>query len=142
MSERAGKNRRSATDESVLLVAVLVHFAVTCVHGFAHAQAKVAMSSGSMVFILSVIVVGPILGLLAQRIALPRAGAWAISAMMAAALAFGLINHFLFPGPDHITHVAEAWRSLFSVTAAALVLTEAFGATVAAVCATRAGKQQ
>ena len=120
-----------------MLAAVLVHFAVTAVHGFAHAHAKVALPPAAMAFVFCVIVVGPILGIIAQRTALPRGGAWAIAGMMAAALAFGLANHFLLSGPDHVTHVAGPWQALFGITAAALVLTEAFGAAAAVWCATR-----
>jgi hypothetical protein len=141
MKVRAGPNWSISTGETILLAAVLVHLVVTSAHGYAHAQAKVAMSPGATAFVFCVIVIGPILCIVAQRTRLPRGGAWAIAGTMAAALAFGLANHFLLPGPDHVSRVAEPWRGLFSITATALVPTEAFGAAAAAWRATRAGRR-
>jgi hypothetical protein len=46
---------------------------------------------------------------------------------MAGALVFGFVNHFVISSPDHVNHVAEAWRPLFASTAWLLVLTEAAG---------------
>ena len=137
MKQRTGEKGSISTGKAVLLGAVLVHFAVTGAHGFAHAHAKVALSPGTMMFVFWVIVIGPILGIVAQRTTLPRGGAWAIAGMMAAALAFGLANHFLLPGPDHVAHVAGPWQALFGITAGTLALTEAFAAVVAVWCATR-----
>jgi hypothetical protein len=49
---------------------------------------------------------------------------------MAGALVFGLGNHFIVEGQDHVAHVARDWRMLFGVTAALLVVSEAAGAAV------------
>jgi len=53
-----------------------------------------------------------------------------VAACMSGALVFGLINHFIMAGPDHVAHVAAAWRQLFGVTAALLVVCEAAGAAI------------
>src|SRR5580765_2943021 len=82
MKQRAGEKGSISTGKAVLLGAVLVHFAVTGAHGFAHAHTKVALSPGTMMFVFWVIVIGPILGIVAQRTALTRGGAWAIAGMM------------------------------------------------------------
>jgi hypothetical protein len=116
-----------------------VAIGVSAVHGFAHTRAKVTMCTMSMLFVFSIILIGPLLGLIVRSMALLRGGAWAIAAIMAAALAFGLVNHFLIPCTDQVSHVAEPWRVLFSVTAALLVLIEAFGSAVAVWCAVHAG---
>jgi hypothetical protein len=44
---------------------------------------------------------------------------------MAASLVFGVVNHFLLASPDHVSHVAQQWRTLFATTAVLLALTEA-----------------
>ena len=129
---------RSSTSGAVLAAAVLVHLGVSIVHGVAHARASVALSSGSALFVAVVVVIGPLVGLMAQRSALPRAGAWTIAATLAGALAFGLVNHFVIPGADHVSHVTGPWRMLFGLTAALLVATEAFGSAIAVWCATSA----
>ena len=48
------------------------------------------------------------------------AGGWIVAASLGGALVFGLINHFIIAGPDHVAHVAAEWRTLFGVTAALL----------------------
>ena len=127
---------RISTGEAALAAAVLIHFGVSAVHGFAHTRANVTLPPAAMAFVFTVILAGPIVGLLA-RIVVPRAGAWVIAATLGAALVFGVANHFLIPGVDHVLHVARPWRVLFGATAALLVLTEAFGAGVAVWCAMR-----
>ena len=71
-----------------------------------------------------------------------RAGAWIVAASMAGALVFGLVNHFIVDGSDHVTHVAAEWRSLFGVTAALLVVSEAAGVAIGvwAAIGIRAGR--
>jgi hypothetical protein len=127
-----------STGETVLATAVLTHLVVSMVHGVAHARANVTLSFIPMLFVLTVILIGPILGLIVQRMARARAGAWVIAVTLAGALVFGLANHFLIPGVDHVTHVAGPWRAVFGITAALLVVTEAFGSTLAVWCATHA----
>ena len=58
------------------------------------------------------------------------AGAAIVAATMAGALVFGLINHFIIDGSDHVAHVAREWRTLFGDTAALLVVIEAAGAAI------------
>jgi hypothetical protein len=132
--------QRPSTGEGILAAAVIVHFGVAAVHGFAHSRANVTLSPASTLFVVAVILIGPVLGVIVRRVGLPREGAWGIAAMMAAALTFGLVNHFLIQGADHVGHVAEPWRLLFGTTAALLAVTEAFGAAVAVWCAVRAGR--
>jgi hypothetical protein len=138
MKARTGRSTGFQRGEAILAAAVLIHFAITVAHGFAHARARVAISPASMVFGFAVILSGPILGLIIQRAGLPREGAGAIAAMMTAALAFGIVNHFLITGTDHVSHMAQPWRVLFGVTAALLVPTEACGAAAAVWCAVSA----
>ena len=42
---------------------VLAHFAVTVVHGVAHTEAHVSLSPGANVFVFTVILAGPLVGL-------------------------------------------------------------------------------
>jgi hypothetical protein len=131
MNTGANCGRDFKRGQAILTSTVLIHFGVTAVHGFAHARASITMSLASRTFVFAVILIGPFLGLIVQLLGWPRAGAWAIAAMMASALVFGLVNHFLIPGPDHVSHVAQPWRLLFGATAALLVPTEAIGSALA-----------
>lgn len=124
--------------EAVLAAVVLTHLGICLVHGFAHARAGVALSQASTLFVFGVILAGPVLGLVVQRVAYPRAGAWIVAATMAGALVFGLWNHFLVHGADHVSQVAAPWGTLFATTAALLAVTETLGTAVGAWRATAA----
>jgi F0F1-type ATP synthase membrane subunit a len=87
-------------------------------------------------FVFVVILAGPLVGLAVSRWR-PPAGGWIVAASMAGALVFGLVNHFVVDGSDHVMHVATEWRMLFGVTAALLVVSEAVGIGVGIWCATR-----
>jgi hypothetical protein len=134
------KQQVSARDY-VLAALVLGHLAICMVHGFAHSRAGVALSPLQMSFVFSVILAGPVLGLAVQFLAWPRLGAWMIAATLAGALAFGLVNHFLLPGADHVSHVSGPWAPLFGVTAALLFVTETAGLALAVSSAARAPRR-
>jgi hypothetical protein len=108
---------------------VLTHLLISIVHGQAHTGAQVALSPAAAAFVYIVILAGPLAGLavLAWR---PAAGAWIVAASLAGSLVFGLINHFIIAGPDRVDHVAADWRTLFSVTAALLLASEAAGVAI------------
>jgi hypothetical protein len=114
----------------LLWILVLGHFVVTLVHGAAHAGAGVPMSAAANVFIIVVIEIGPLAGLLLSR-SRPAAGGSIVAATMAGALLFGVINHFLVDGVDHVSQVAADWRVLFASTATLLALTEIAGTAAA-----------
>ena len=113
-----------------LTAAVLLHLAISFVHGAAHAGADVPLSPAANLFVYIVILAGPILGLALTRLAW-RIGNWVIAITMAASLVFGVVNHFLLASPDHVSHVAQQWRTLFATTAVLLALTEAVGSVLA-----------
>jgi len=108
---------------------VFIHLAVTLVHGAAHAGAGVPLTPAATLFVLLVIEIGPLAGLAWARIR-PREGSAIVAASMTGALLFGLANHFLLAGADHVSHVTGPWRGLFGSTAGLLFVTEAAGVVV------------
>ena len=118
-----------------LTAAVLSHLVVSIVHGAAHAGAHVPLSRAANLFVFVVILTGPLVGL-ALIWPAERIGTWLIAITMAGALVFGLVNHFVFASPDHVSHVARDWRPLFTTTAVLLALTEALGFALAIRLAT------
>jgi hypothetical protein len=116
-----------------LAALVLLHFLVTLLHGAAHMGAAVVLGPAALTFVIVVIEIGPMAGLAYMRHQ-PGAGALVVAGSMAAALLFGLVNHFLIAGDDHVSHVAARWRTLFASSAALLVLTEAAGVAVGLWC--------
>ena len=122
--------------KAALAALVIVHLAVTVVHGVAHSGAHVSLTPVALAFVILVIQLGPVIGLVLAR-ARPRVGAAVVAASMAGALLFGVINHFVLLGSDHVSQVDAGWRVLFGSTAALLALIEAAGTIVGAVAVRR-----
>ena len=119
-----------------LAAVVLLHLAISILHGRAHSGAQVPLSPAAALFVYIVVLAGPLIGLAVWPWK-PIAGGWIVAASLGGALVFGLINHFIIAGPDHVSHVAAEWRALFGVTAALLLATEAAGAAIGVWCARR-----
>ena len=113
-----------------LAAVVIVHLAISFVHGAAHAQANISMSPSGDLFVFVVILAGPLIGL-AWTLRSRRFGARLIGITMAASLVFGLVNHFFVAGADHVSHVNRDWQPLFAATAVLLAVTEALGSGLA-----------
>jgi disulfide bond formation protein DsbB len=120
-----------------LAAVVLTHLALSVVHGMAHSGAQVALDRAGTLFVYIVILIGPLAGLAVSRWR-RQLGAGVVALTMSGSLVFGLINHFIIQGTDHVSHVAPAWRSLFASTAALLVVVEAAGAAIGLRDAVRA----
>jgi hypothetical protein len=111
---------------------VLVHTVVMPVHGAAHMRLNVALSAWANVYVLCVVGAGPITGFYLLRSRRQLTGATVLLATMVGALLFGLWNHFIAPGPDHVMHLqAGRWRLPFQATALLLAASELTGAIVA-----------
>ena len=109
-----------------LVFVVLLHAAVTVVHGSAHTSAGVNLGPAGLAFVLAVIVIGPLAGLAWMRTN-RRSGARLIALAMMGSLVFGLVNHFIIPGADRVDYVRGASHALFELTAILLAITEAAG---------------
>ena len=117
------------TRGQALAAVVMIHLAISIVHGRAHTGADVPLSPASALFVYIVILAAPLAGLAIWRLR-PQLGGLVVAASMAGALLFGLANHFIIDGSDHVSHVAPASRTLFGVTALLLVLCETAGTIV------------
>jgi hypothetical protein len=116
---------------------VLAHAVITIVHGIAHARLGIELTRWGAVFVAAVVGIGPIAGFGLCWAGKRRQGGALLAATMAGALVFGLWNHFVSAGADHVAHVPAApWRVPFQVTAGLLAATEAVGAGLGlALCA-------
>jgi len=119
-----------------LAALVVIHFLVAGVHGMAHGAAQVGLSLPALAFVIVVIQLGPLAGLALMRAQL-RIGAAIVAVSMAGAFLFGVVNHFMLPGADHVMSVDAHWRPLFGSTAVVLAITEAGAAIVGTVAALR-----
>ena len=119
-------------------IAVLAHLIVTLFHGQAHTRLGVGLSNWQIVYVLSVIVVAPLVALALAFTRYARTGLWLLLASMLGSLVFGLCYHYIIISPDHVAHLpAGEARGLFRVTAVMLLITEAFGVLMAALALRR-----
>jgi hypothetical protein len=117
------------TAKAWLAALVILHLVVAVVHGVAHGGGHVPLGPAALAFVIVVIQIGPLAGLALTRVQ-PRGGAAIVAATMAGAWLFGVVNHFVLPGPDNVVQVHHEWRVLFTSTAVLLALTEAGGTIV------------
>src|SRR2546423_1497846 len=84
---------------------VLVHTIVMLVHGAAHTQFNIELSPWASIYVLGIVGIGPITGLFFLRSSRKRTGATILFITMIGALLFGLWNHFIAHGADHVMHL-------------------------------------
>ncbi len=108
-----------------------LHLAVTVLHAAAHAALQVLPVGVDLAFIVAVIFVGPVAAVGLLRFYRAPAAALA-TVVMGASFVYGFYNHFLVPGPDHVSIVSsEPWTTVFVSSAAALGVLEIVTAGVA-----------
>lgn len=122
-------NHRSP--DGLLTTIVLLHLGVSVLHGWAHAGAVVPVSTAASIFIFTVIVAAPLVGIGILWFLSISGGAWLVGLSLTGALLFGVVNHFVLDSPDHVAHIVAQWKVLFGTTAVLLALTEALGAGLA-----------
>jgi len=111
---------------------VLVHTVVMLVHGAAHMRLNIELSPWAKIYVLGIVGTGPITGLIFLKSRRQRTGATILFITMIGGLLFGLWNHFIATGADHVMHLqAGLWRLPFQVTAGLLLVSEAAGAVIA-----------
>jgi hypothetical protein len=122
---------------------VLAHLVITILHGVAHADLQIGLSTLQKLFVLIVINVCPLVATVLLWTRRQRAGLALLSVSMGASLMFGVWNHFILSGPDHVAEVAPgAMGHLFQLTAAMLALIEAVGAWLGFVWMRRSARSQ
>jgi hypothetical protein len=111
---------------------VLVHLAISVLHGQAHTSLGVGLSTWQQVYVYGVILLAPLIALGLSFTRHVGAGLWVLLVSMLGSLIFGFCYHYVIISPDHVAHLpAGEARGLFRVTALLLMITEAFGVVVA-----------
>lgn len=115
-------------------IAVLAHLIVVVLHGQAHTRLGVGLSNWQNLYVLTVIVLAPLVALALSFTRYARVGLWLLLAAMLGSLIFGGVYHYIIISHDHVAHLpsGEA-RGLFRTTALLLLVTEAFGVVVASL---------
>lgn len=113
---------------SVVIVSAAVNVAHTASHAGQHA---VDLPAWQLAYIAIVIYAAPVVAAVMLWSRYRLAGAWLLVASMAGSLVFGLLYHFLVPGPDNVfTQSSGTWRDAFGVTAVLLLLLQVIGVSV------------
>ena len=120
-----------------ITIAVLVHLIVNVFHGQAHTRLSVGLSSWQQFYVFAVILLAPLLALVLCFTRYARTGLWLLLVSMLGSLIFGAVYHYVVISPDHVAHLPPGdAQGLFRTTALLLLITEAFGAIVAAMALT------
>jgi len=107
---------------------VLVNLLFNMVHGAAHSELQIDLSTAEKLFVAVVILAGPLLAMALLWTPWQRLGLGLLALTMAGSLVFGLYHHFVAMGPDHVgAQVGGFWGTTFVVTACLLFLAEALG---------------
>jgi hypothetical protein len=105
---------------------VLVHLAVSVVHGAAHDRLVIGLSRAENLFVQIDIVSAPLIAGALLLTRWRRLGGWLLAVSMAGAFFFGVYKHFIAPGADNaFTAPAGAWGTTFQITAVLVALSEA-----------------
>ncbi len=117
-----------------IAIAVVAHLVVNVVHGQAHTSLKVGLSTWQNIYVVTVILLAPLVALALSFTRYARAALWLLLVSMLGALIFGVCYHYVIISPDHVSHLPPGdARGMFRTTALLLVLTEIFGTLVAAI---------
>ncbi len=109
-------------------VFVVAHLFINIVHGAAHRELHVTLPPAGMLFVIVVILLGPLLALALLWTSQKRLGLLLLTGSMAASAVFGLYHHFLVRGADHVSAQPPGPAGIvFVVTAYLLFLSEALG---------------
>ena len=118
---------------TLAIAIVVLNALVLAAHNRAHQELGVDLNAWQQAFVYTVIVPGPILGLLLIR-STARLGYAVLLISMLGSLVFGVYHHYAAVSPDHVSHLPPGdAQDLFRVTAALMVMVQAAGTIVAAV---------
>jgi hypothetical protein len=115
-------------------ITVIAHLIVNLLHGRAHTELGVGLTSFQQFYVIAVILLAPLIALLLSWTRYARASLWLLLASMLGSLIFGACYHYIIVSSDHVAHLPPgAARGLFRVTALLLLITEAAGVVLAAI---------
>lgn len=121
-----------------MTLAVLVHLVVVVLHGRAHTALGVGLTSWQQSFVMTVILVAPLVALALSWTRYLKAGVWLLFGSMLGSLIFGAAYHYIIISHDHVAHLPPGdARGLFRITALLLLITETAGVSVGAMAVRR-----
>ena len=117
--------------EAYFIALVFAHLGVVLVHTIAHLALQILPSPPDTVFILAVILIGPVTTLPILRFN-PTLASALLAVVMAGAFAYGFQSHFLIAGPDQVAILgSDPWTLVFVATAVVIGILELASIAVA-----------
>src|SRR5262245_47781171 len=106
---------------------VAVHLVASVWHGGLHTELGINLSTAQNLFVLIVIVIGPLVGAVLVWTRLVRIALSLVFYSMLGALIFGVFYHFIFPSPDNVwflPHGSLTATHQFKLSAGVIALLE------------------
>jgi hypothetical protein len=129
----------------VAIGVILIHLAVSLVHGLAHSHLGIGLNAAQEIFVGVVITAAPLVAGYLLWKNKTRAGGALLAASMAGALVFGVYFHFIAAGIDNVNHEfpfgPASWKNLFDETAFAIAGLEVLGAVLGLVLVLKSYKR-
>jgi hypothetical protein len=118
----------------LVTIVVLAHLAINLLHGRAHTDLGVGLTTWQYIFVMTVILLAPLVALVLSWTRYAGAGLWLLFVSMLGSLIFGFCYHYIIISNDHVAHLpAGDARGMFRMTALLLLITEALGVILAAI---------
>jgi hypothetical protein len=118
----------------LVTIVVLAHLVVNLLHGRAHTDLGVGLTTWQYIFVMTVILLAPLIALVLSWTRYAGAGLWLLFVSMLGSLIFGFCYHYIIISNDHVAHLpAGDARGMFRMTALLLLITEALGVILAAI---------
>jgi hypothetical protein len=115
-------------------IVVLAHLVINLLHGRAHTDLGVGLTTWQYIFVMTVILLAPLIALVLSWTRYAGAGLWLLFVSMLGSLIFGFCYHYIIISNDHVAHLpAGDARGMFRMTALLLLITEALGVILAAI---------
>lgn len=120
--------------KAAVTITVIAHLIVNLLHGRAHTELGVGLTSFQQFYVIAVILLAPLIALVLSWTRRARTGLWLLFASMLGSLIFGACYHYIIVSSDHVAHLPPGdARGLFRITALLLLITEAVGVVLAAI---------
>ena len=118
----------------LVTIVVLAHLVINLLHGRAHTDLGVGLTTWQYIFVMTVILLAPLVAIVLSWTRYARAGLWLLFISMLSSLIFGFCYHYIIISNDHVAHLpAGDARGMFRMTALLLLITEALGVILAAI---------
>jgi glucan phosphoethanolaminetransferase (alkaline phosphatase superfamily) len=108
------------------LAMIVIHTAVSAVHGKAHEHLAIALSNFQQAFVAAFVLIIPLAAAILLFTRWRRVAGALLAVSMAADFFFGIYNHFVVAGHDNFFEASAAgWGGAFRWTVVLLAVTEA-----------------